>query len=85
VPNVDTVIGGHIPVTTINDLKEYANFTSDFVAFARASLKAGKTVEQTAKEYAVDPKYKGYVASIDPAFGGAQANLQIAFTELKRR
>jgi glyoxylase-like metal-dependent hydrolase (beta-lactamase superfamily II) len=85
VPNVDTVIGGHIPVATSAELKEYANFTRDFVDYARASMKAGKTVEQAAKEYTVDPKYKGYVASLNPNFGGAQANLQIAYTELKGR
>ena len=31
VKNVDTVINGHIPVATWNDLKEYAEFTQDFV------------------------------------------------------
>ncbi|HET9359823.1 MAG TPA: MBL fold metallo-hydrolase, partial [Vicinamibacterales bacterium] len=83
VPNVDTVIPGHIPVASINELKEYANFTRDFVNYARASMQAGKTVEQAAKEYTVDPKYKGYVVSVNPAFGSAQANLEIAYTELK--
>jgi hypothetical protein len=80
---VDTVIPGHIPVATINELKEYASFTRDFVNFARASLKAGKSVELAAKEYTVDPKYKGYVATIDPNFLSVAGNLQIAYTELK--
>jgi hypothetical protein len=43
VKRVDTIINGHIPVSTWNDLKEYANFTKDFVAYAEASMKAGKT------------------------------------------
>src|SRR5262245_33581431 len=34
VANVDTIINGHIPVGTINDLKEYAAFTRDFADFA---------------------------------------------------
>ncbi len=37
VKNVDTIINGHIPVGTFNDLREYADFTKDFVEFARAS------------------------------------------------
>jgi cyclase len=84
VRNVDTVINGHIPVGTIKDLQEYAAFTADFVAFAQQSLKAGKSAEQAAKEYKVDPKYKGYVASVNPMFGGPQPNLEIAYRELKK-
>ena len=83
VPNVDTIIAGHIPVGTVNDLKEYVNFLRDFVNFARSSMKAGKTVEQAAKEYAVDPKRQGYAASVNPRYGTAQKNLQIAYDELK--
>jgi glyoxylase-like metal-dependent hydrolase (beta-lactamase superfamily II) len=84
VKNVDTLINGHIPVAPFRDLKEYADFTGDFVTFARASIKAGKTVDQAAAEYTVAPKYKGYVASANQNFGGAKANLQIAYDELKK-
>ena len=84
VKNVDTLIAGHIPVGPIRDLQEYAGFTADFVAYAEQSLKAGKSAEQAAKEYKVDPKYKGYVASVNPMFGGALANLEIAYKELKK-
>ncbi len=85
VKNVDTIINGHIPVGTWNDLREYADFTKDFVDFARASLKAGKTVEQAASEYKVAPKFKGYAASLTPAFGGALANMKIAYQELQKK
>jgi cyclase len=84
VKNVDTIINGHIPVGTWNDLREYADFTKDFVAFAEASMKAGKTVAQAAAEYKVAPKYKGYAVSIAPDFVNAQGNLQIAYDELKK-
>jgi cyclase len=84
VSGVDTIINGHIPVGTIKDLQEYAAFTADFVAFAERSLKAGKSAEQAAKEYKVDPKYKGYQASVNPMFGGPQPNLEIAYKELKK-
>ena len=85
VKNVDTIINGHIPIGTWNDLKEYAEFTKDFVTFAESAIKAGKTVDQAAGEYKVDPKYKGYLASVNPAFGGAKPNLQIAYDELKKK
>ncbi len=85
VPNVDTIIGGHIPVGTMNDLKEYVSFLRDFANFARSSMKAGKTVEQAAKEYTVDPTYKGYAPSVNPRYGTPQKNLQIAYDELKRK
>jgi len=84
VKNVDTIINGHIPVSTWKDLQEFAGFTADFVAYAGQSLKAGKSVEQAAKDYKVDPKYKGYKASVNPMFGGAQPNLEIAYKELKK-
>ncbi len=84
VKNVDTIINGHIPVGTWNDLREYADFTKDFVAFAEGSMKAGKTVDQAAAEFKVAPKYKGYVVSINPTFVNAKGNVQIAYDELKK-
>jgi glyoxylase-like metal-dependent hydrolase (beta-lactamase superfamily II) len=84
VKNVDTIINGHIPVSSWNDLKEYTQFLTEFAAFAEKEKKAGKTVDQAAADYKVDPKYKGYVASANPQFGGAKANMQIAYDELKK-
>ena len=85
VKNVDTIINGHIPVGTWNDLKEYVDFTNDFVAFAKREIKAGKTVDEAAADYKVPPKYKGYVVSVNPAYGSAKTNMQIAYDELKKR
>jgi glyoxylase-like metal-dependent hydrolase (beta-lactamase superfamily II) len=85
VKNVDTIINGHIPVGTWNDLKEYAQFTKEFVDFARASMKAGKSAEQAGQEFKVDPKFKGYVVSVNPMFASAAGNLQIAYDELKAK
>ena len=85
VPNVDTIINGHIPVGTIADLNEYAAFTRNFVDFARTSMKAGKTVDQAAAEYKVPPTFKGYIASINPAFAGVAGNLKIAYDELTKK
>ena len=85
VKNVDTIINGHIPVSTWNDLKDYADFTKDFVAYAEASMKAGKSVEQAAAEYKVAPKYKGYVVTIFEQLVSPQSNLQMAYDELKKK
>ncbi len=85
VKNVDTIINGHIPVSTWNDLKDYASFTNDFVAYAEASMKAGKSVEQAAAEYRVAPKYKGYVVTIAEGFVTPKGNLQMAYDELKKK
>ena len=79
------IINGHIPVSSISEQKEYADFTREFVAIARASLKAGKTQDQAAAEYTVPARFKGYSASINPAFVNAKGNLQIAYDELQKK
>ena len=84
VKNVDTVIGGHIPVATFADLKEYADFTEDFVDFARKEMKAGKTAEQAASEYKLPAKYKGYVVTVNEQFASPTSNLQKIYAELKK-
>ena len=49
IKNVDTIINGHMPAqTTWADLKEFADFNKDFLTWAQAELKAGKTPEQAA-------------------------------------
>src|SRR5262249_54108686 len=82
--NIDTIISGHIPISSFKDLKEYAEFTQDFADYARDAMKAGKTVDQAAAEYKVPSKFKGYVASVSPDSVNAKTNLQIAYDELKK-
>src|SRR5437870_3169339 len=85
IKDVDTVITGHIPIpTTWNELKEYADFTQDFVTWAQNEMKAGKTVDQAVPEYKVPAKYRGYVASANPQFGGVKPNLEALYKELKK-
>jgi cyclase len=83
IKNVDTIINGHIPVSTWNDLKEYGEFSQDFVTWAQSEKKAGKTVDQAEKEYKLPAKYKGYVVSVNPQYGSVKANLQIVYDETK--
>ena len=82
--NVDTVITGHTPVLMWNDLREYAEFNRDFVAWAREQIKAGKPADQAASEYRVPAKYKGYAVSPNPPSGDARANTEIVYKELKK-
>ena len=84
VKNVDTIINGHIPTSTWNDFRDFADFTRDFVTFAEGARKAGKPVEQAAKEYRVPERFKGFVASLMPMASPA-TNLQLAYDELSRR
>ena len=84
IKNVDTVITGHTPVLTWNDLREYADFNRDFVSWAQEQIKAGKPVGQAASEYRVPAKYKGYAISPNPQFGDAKANTEIVYRELKK-
>src|SRR5438105_7050127 len=84
VKNVDTIINGHIPTTTWNELKEYADFSQDFVSFARNEMKAGKTVDQAAAEYEMPARFKGYVVTVNEQFASAKTNLQAAYNELKK-
>ena len=82
--NVDTVITGHTPVLTWNDLREYAEFNRDFVSWAQEQIKAGKAAGQAASEYRVPARYKGYTVSPNPQFGDAKANTEIVYKELKK-
>jgi glyoxylase-like metal-dependent hydrolase (beta-lactamase superfamily II) len=82
--NVDTVINGHIPTSTWNDFRDYADFTRDFVAYAESARKAGKSVDQAASEYRVPDRYRGYVANVASNVTPA-TNLKLAYDELSRR
>lgn len=77
IKNVDAIINGHTPAqTTWADLKEYADFNRDLVAWMRAGLKAGKTPEQLAAEWKVPEKYKGYSSQVSSMMGGMVGRIQ---------
>jgi glyoxylase-like metal-dependent hydrolase (beta-lactamase superfamily II) len=85
IKDVDTIITGHIPLATLDDLKMYADFCKDFSEWAQAQRKAGKTVDQAAATYTVPAKYPGYVASVNGQWGSPKANAQIVYDELKKK
>jgi glyoxylase-like metal-dependent hydrolase (beta-lactamase superfamily II) len=84
VKDVDTIINGHIPTATWAEFVQYADFVRDFVDYAEASRKAGKSVDQAAAEYRVPARFKGYTPSIMANVTPA-SNLKLAYDELSRR
>ena len=82
VKDVDTIITGHSTLMTPADLKEYADFNNDFIAFVRSEIKAGKNIDQAAAEYRIPDKYKGYTVGFIKLTGGIKGNIQTAYKEL---
>ena len=92
--DVDTVITGHAtttigsgrdvsfvrssPVMTWADLREYAEFTRDFVMAAEAAMKSGKGADEAASSLKLPDKYKTY------NMANAKANVERIYDELKR-
>src|SRR5262245_28310773 len=60
VKDVETVIPGHSPVTTLKDVQEYQRYTAALLAATEAALKAGKTAEEAGKSIDVTAKFPGY-------------------------
>jgi cyclase len=82
VKDVDTVITGHSTLMTAADLREYADFYNDFIAFVKSEIKAGKSVDQAAAEYKIPEKYKGYTFGFIDLMGGIKGYIQTAYKEL---
>ena len=84
IPNVDQIINGHTPAqTTWADLKEFAQFNADLVAYGRAGLKAGKTPEQLAAEWKLPEQYQGYSSQVSTMMGGLAGRFQLLQKELQ--
>ncbi|HSU87758.1 MAG TPA: MBL fold metallo-hydrolase [Terriglobia bacterium] len=92
--DIDTVITGHAtttngsgrnvtftrsnPVMTWADLREYADFTRDFVMAAEAAMKAGKSVDEAASGLKLPDKYKNY------NMANLKADIERVYAESKR-
>lgn len=84
IKNVDQIINGHMPAqTTWADLKEFAQFNADLVAYGRAGLKSGKTPEQLAAEWKLPEAYKGYSSQVSTMMGGLAGRFQLLQKELQ--
>ncbi len=82
VPNIDSIINGHTPAnTTPADMLRFADFVSDFVAYVQAGKKAGRSVEQLAKEWTTPAKYTGFANP--PAIERLTSYVTLIFEETK--
>ncbi len=85
IKNVDAIINGHMPKqTTWADLKEFAEFNQDLVAWMRAQLAAGKTPEQAAAEWKLPERYKDYSPNVSQLMGGRAGRIKTLASELKK-
>jgi hypothetical protein len=85
IKDVDTVINGHNNTTTTwADVKQFADFTQDFLTWAQGALKSGKTPEQAAAEWKVPAKYEGYSSQVSPLMGGLPGRIQRLQEEMKK-
>jgi glyoxylase-like metal-dependent hydrolase (beta-lactamase superfamily II) len=85
IKNVDTIINGHNDTTTTwADLKTFADFNQDFLTWAEAALKAGKTPAQAAGEWKLPERYQGYSPNVPALFGGLAGRIQRLADELKK-
>lgn len=81
IPNVDTIIPGHSPVSTWSDFKEHAELLKEFRMTVEAGIKAGKSVDEIASAYKIPAKYKGYSTDAERV----QANVKMIVDELKKK
>src|SRR5204862_5474607 len=68
VRNVDTIINGQIPVSTWEDLQDYAQFKKEFADFVLKVMKEGKTAAQEDDVWKLEPKIKSYDAYVAHSF-----------------
>jgi glyoxylase-like metal-dependent hydrolase (beta-lactamase superfamily II) len=79
VKNVDTIIGGHLPVQQWKDLEEYQRFNADLLAAAQAARTAGKSVDEAAASINLTSKYPGYESM------RVKAAIQAIYDELSKK
>ena len=72
--------------TTWADLKTFADMNQDFLTWAQAEFKAGKTPEAAAPGWVMPEKYvsQGYSATASANFGGLVGRLQRLQEEIKK-
>jgi glyoxylase-like metal-dependent hydrolase (beta-lactamase superfamily II) len=80
IKNVDTVIPGHSPLTTLSAVQEHADFHKDFVKIVQDGMKAGQNVDEIASAFKLPAKYTTYTA--DP--GMVKRYVQAVYDELKK-
>jgi cyclase len=78
VKDVTTVIGGHQPPATWQDLQTFQRYTADLLAQSEEALKAGKSVDEAVKSISLG-KYDGFEST------RVQAAVQAIYDELGKK
>jgi glyoxylase-like metal-dependent hydrolase (beta-lactamase superfamily II) len=60
IKDVDTVIPGHNPVTTLKEVQEYQRYTAELLTLTEAAMKAGKSADDAAASIDLTSKFPGY-------------------------
>ncbi len=63
IEGVDTVVPGHIPVTTWDSFREFQRFTADLLAAVRTAKSAGQSADQAAGAVDLSSGYPEYDAT----------------------
>ena len=74
VDGYDTVVPGHIPVTTPESLQEYQRFTADLLAAVRGAIEAGQSAEEARRVHRPDRAVRGLPDRADG--GGHRGDLR---------
>jgi cyclase len=86
VKGVESIITGHSTVMTMADLKEYADFNTEFARFVQTGKKAGQTPSQIAESWKMPDKYKGYAPLVDKEgkpIPRILTNVEVIYDEIK--
>ena len=63
IENVDTVIPGHIPVTTWSAFEEYQRFTADLLKSVQDAINAGQSADEAAASIDLSGSYPTYASN----------------------
>ncbi|SUZ93155.1 uncharacterized protein METZ01_LOCUS46009 [marine metagenome] len=80
IPDVDTIVTGHGPQASWDDLNEWAAFNRDFLEMVRVGRAAGRSVDEIGDAWTVPAKYNDYDA---PGAAAVKRNIQVIVDELE--
>jgi cyclase len=78
--DVDTIITGHSTTLPFTDLKEYAAFNQEFLAWAQGELKAGKSIDEAVADFKPSKQYERYTLQPERL----RSNVQTVYDESKK-
>ena len=76
IENVDTVIPGHIPVTTWASFQEFQRYAADLLAAVRAAKSAGQSADQAVRSIELSTRYPDYASN------RVEAAIRVIYDEL---